>query len=339
MKMNDSFVEFVQDFITIYAKQQRDFSNNTIKSYSYALLDFIKSLKMNNIKVDSLTISEIRFTDVENFITFLKKKGNSNRTINMKMAVLKSLFSYVETKSLKNYLICSKIKNIKPLSEESKIPEYFDTTELNLIFKSASKGTHANIKYLSILVLLYDCALRANELCNLKINDLKLERSNPYLIVKNGKGNKERIVLISSNVVPIVKKYLNLVNRNGEEYLFLNRNNNKYTREGIYYVVQKYWKLAREKNSDTTLFNISPHPHMLRHSKAVNMIEAGASIIDVRDTLGHSSITTTEIYARISTKKKRQILDQNEKIKPLDIKRNKKEKMNLESYLRKITQK
>lgn len=114
------------------------------------------------------------------------------------------------------------------------------------------------------------------------------------------------------NTAEILRKYieennLNTLKYSTREFLFSNAQNHKFTRAGIAYILNKYAAMAEEKSGLT--FNIETHPHVLRHSKAVHMLEAGVPLIYIRDFLGHASVKTTEIYARVSQQSKRKALE------------------------------
>lgn len=332
---NNKLSVFVKKYVVDYLKIQRNFSINTIKSYEYSILDFIKFLKSEKINVDVLEIKDLKNDHIEKYIKYLRDKNNNSSTINVKLATLRSFFGYVESKTLEIYPINSNLKNMKPLKEETKIQEYFTVEELKLIFQSVSSGKYKNIKYCCILFLIYDCGLRASELCNLKREDLILDRYNPTLIIKNSKGNKTRKVPIDSKeIINLLKIYLKEYPLELGDYLFNNNQNKPYTRQGIRYILNKYYKIAKEKSEDKSLFNIKPHPHMLRHSKAIHLVDEGVDLIVIRDLLGHSSISTTEIYARLSDKRKREILEKNAKNKQLNYKRTKKQESELEEFLK-----
>lgn len=335
--MKNSLVCLIQEYIVNYSKITRNFSINTIKSYSYDLLDFIKFLRKNKIDVDNLLIEDIKIEIIEKYIKYLRDKGNKAKTVNRKISTLRSLFAYAETKAIESLDINNKIKQIKMAKEEMQIQDYYTEDEMKLIFQCASTGKEANIKYLCMLTLLYDCGLRASELCDIKLEDLVLNKDTCLLIVKNGKGRKSRTIPIDSKeVIRILKEYLETKDLERGDYLFYNNKHQKYTRSGIRYIVKKYCTIAKEKCEDKTMFNIKPHPHVFRHSKGVHLTDNGVSIIITRDILGHKSIETTEIYARISTKKKMEILNKNAETIPLNYKKTKKEKSELEEYLNQI---
>ena len=137
---------------------------------------------------------------------------------------------------------------------------------------------------------------------------------NTDVVRLHGKGNKIRLVPISRNCSNIIKKYINISSKNLESnnFLFTNHSKKQFTRAGIAYLLNKYEKIARKQ--DPTLFTVKVHPHVLRHSKAMHLLENGVNLIYIRDFLGHESVTTTEIYAKCNPELKRKYLSQNSKL-------------------------
>ena len=329
--MNNLLSYQIQEYIEKYLKIQRDASLNTISTYSYGLLQFINFLKKSKIDIITFKVENINYDLTLKYIEYLKEKNNSARTINNRITILKSFLEYVSYKVPSTVENNRQIKAVKKIKEETKIHEYFTQEELRLILLEAKE----NIKYLCMLSILYDCALRVNELCNLKRNDLLLENNNPNLTVEQGKGKRSRIIPLSKENVLIIKHYLSVCrNENKDEYLFINKYNNKYSLKGVQYILKKYFEKAKDNCNDLTMFRIKPHCHMMRHSKGVHLVDANVPLTVIKDLLGHKNIQTTEIYARISTKAKRAILENNSINKEIGVKRTKKEKDELELFLK-----
>lgn len=315
-------------YIEVYLKKQRDLSSKTIETYKYGFLKFIYFLKSQKIDVENFNVKNITDELVMKFIEYLKENNNSSTTINLRISTISSFLDYVSTKipsTLNNY---RRIQNIKKLREKGKVQEYFTVEEVKRIMDEARE----NIKYLSILALLYDGALRVNELINIRINDVILEKNNPYIIIQNGKGNKSRVINLSKKLVEILKKYMKEINN--QEYLFTNKYGSKYTSKGVTYILKKYWEKAKSNCNDQQMFNINPHCHMMRHSKGVHLVDDNVPLTVVKELLGHESIQTTEIYARISTKKRQEILENNSINSKINIKRSKSEISQLEEFLK-----
>jgi len=154
-----------------------------------------------------------------------------------------------------------------------------------------------------MLELMYSSGLRISELINLKLSNIDLELN---LVKTIGKGNKERIIPIGDYATEYLKKYiynyrLSFIKKTNNEYLFLSRNGTKMSRQMFFKIIQK---IALEKNIKTKF-----SPHTLRHSFATHMLEYGADLRTIQELLGHSNISTTQIYTHVSTDKLRENYD------------------------------
>ncbi len=156
--------------------------------------------------------------------------------------------------------------------------------------------------------LMYDSGARVQEIIDITVKDFTAG-SNPVLVL-TGKGNKIRRVPVMKNTASILEKYicenrLNLAHK-ADHPLFTNNQHNKLTKEGVAYIVNKYAGSAHETSAKVPE---KVNCHMLRHSKAVHLLQAGVNLIYIRDFLGHSDIKTTEIYARADSELKRKALE------------------------------
>ncbi|MDO5569731.1 MAG: tyrosine-type recombinase/integrase [bacterium] len=169
-------------------------------------------------------------------------------------------------------------------------------TYLNLIDTNSRKG----LRDYTLVVLMYDSAARVQEIINLSVNDLKLDEKPSVTLY--GKGNKYRSIPITNNTKELLMNYIKLFNLNNFEYLFSGNDKKQATTKMITHIIKKY---ANKSN-----INKNIHPHVFRHSRAMHLLEAGISLVDIRDILGHVSVTTTEIYAKTNIELKRKaILD------------------------------
>ena len=146
---------------------------------------------------------------------------------------------------------------------------------------------------------MYETGCRASELTSFKMKQVRFGQ--PTTVILHGKGNKNRVIPLSSSFSNILEKYiLHFKKTNQDSYLFLSNQLKPYTSKGIEYILKKYVEEARERNSN--LFKDNYHNHSMRHTRAMHLLEAGVNLIYIRDFLGHSSISTTEIYAKTNPK-------------------------------------
>ena len=160
------------------------------------------------------------------------------------------------------------------------------------------------------MAVLYDTGARVQELIDLKVCEVRL--APPATITLTGKGNKKRNVPIMAKTRSLLEGYMaeNHLLENGRQQspLFHNSRYQAFTRPGITYILDKYFKQAELSHTDE-IFPVKLHPHMLRHSKALHLLESGVNLIYIRDFLGHVSVTTTERYLKFDTELKRKALE------------------------------
>lgn len=187
--------------------------------------------------------------------------------------------------------------------------EHLTPDAMKLLLDQPDKHTPKGRRDLTLMSMLYDSGARVQELIDIRVCDVILEAP-AVTILLNGKGNKTRRVPVMKNTASLLKNYL-LENKldkpwKNESPLFKNNQHNRLTREGIAYIIGKYVESAR---NISTIVPSKIRPHMFRHSKAMHLLQAGVDLIYIRDFLGHTDLKTTEIYARIDTEKKREVIE------------------------------
>lgn len=181
---------------------------------------------------------------------------------------------------------------------------------LKVYIGTTRQGKRRGRRDLTLIATLYDTGSRVQELINLKTRDVRLTK--PATIILTGKGNKQRSVPIMEKTKEILETYMRennlLENGNQDHPLFYNSNRRPFTRPGITYILEKYLTQAKQTHSEV-LFPERLHPHLIRHTKAMHLLESGVNLIYIRDLLGHVNVTTTEIYLRANTETKRKALE------------------------------
>lgn len=308
--MNTSLTTLITTFFTVYLPNVMGYSENTIKSYrdTFVLLFIFAGEKhlcpRGRINIDIF--------NKENIITFLDwlevNRNASTSTRNQRLAALKSFSKYASTNAIEHLDIFQQILDIKPKKGIAKTVNYLSVDAVALLLKQPDANTMNGIRDLALLSLLYESGCRVQELINIKSGNVALNV--PATITVIGKGNKVRTIPLSSNVATILKRYVGDYKiSNPGQHLFTNHQKNPLTRSGITYILHKYTEKARRK--DPSLYgNTNVHPHVLRHSKAMHLLESGVNLIYIRDFLGHSSVTTTEIYAKSNPEIKRKFLEE-----------------------------
>jgi len=316
--MKNNLLYFLSKYLNNYLPISVGASENTIKSYSDTfklLFLFAKEKhKLKPNKIDLETINKKFLLDFSNWI--IKSRKCSNTTKNLRMSNIKAFFSYIQSEVPSLSFHAQTILQIPKHKEQQKVVEYISTDGIKLILQQINSDSIIRKKHLVILSFMYATAARVQETIDVTINDFKFNNSDSIKLT--GKGNKARLVPLEKDIVLLLERYIeheksvrSIYNKN--DPLFLNLSGNKFTRQGISYIVKKYSKIAREQNPDLVPKNV--HPHTFRHSRAMALLQAGVELIYIRDFLGHYSVTTTEIYARASNEMTRKALL---KVSPLE---------------------
>ena len=270
----------------IYLKTIKKFSDNTIDAYIHDLLKLKKFTKKDLIKTTK--------SDLEKF----------NKTLNeldpkSKARVISSIKSFYKYEMIKGN-VCENISNVLIIPKFKKsIPDILSIEEVDKLL-DIEVIDHISARNKAMLELMYASGLRVTELINLKPNDVDLENNTVRTM---GKGKKERIIPIGDYATVAVKNYLYNYRPDNKKcnYLFLNNHYNQMTRQGFFKVMKK---LLLEKG-----INIKFSPHTLRHSFASHMLSNGADLRTIQELLGHSNISTTEIYLYVNSKEIRKNYD------------------------------
>lgn len=304
------FSKHLTDFFLNYLPLQKNVSKNTIKAYRDTfklLLNFCESEE--KIKPEKLSMHHLSTNLIERFLIWLETERNcSVSTRNLRLAALHAFFRYAQSESPELLFHYQKVIAIPVKKKKQSIVEHLSPEAVRILLEQPDRTTSQGRRDLALLSLLYDSGARVQELIDLSVADF-VASSNPVLIL-TGKGNKIRRVPIMNNTAVLVQKYisenkLDLPHKCNYP-LFTNRQHSKLTKEGVAYILNKYAVMAREK---TDKIPVKVKCHMLRHSKAVHLLQAGVNLIYIRDFLGHSDIKTTEIYARADSELKRKALE------------------------------
>lgn len=325
---------YVQRYFGHYLSIIRSYSENTIISYRYAFLDFLSFLKFKKINIETMEITNFNYNLIIGFISYLKDKGNKESSINTKLAIIKSFVTFLSLEELSNLEEYLKIKNIKQLKYASQYPKFYSHEEIDILLEYVASENHDKYKKISMFNILYHGALRVTEFCNLKRKDIKIKGNETEIFVEKSKNGKARTILLGKEATKVIKKYLQENVIQNEEYLFTNFNRKAYSRSGIYKMLARTIEQINKKDKFRNYFNIKPFPHILRHSKATHMLDAGIDLITIKEFLGHTWLKSTEMYLHVSKKKQEEILEKNMSKKNIKIARSKKEKQDLENWLR-----
>ena len=309
MKVTD-FAKNLTTFFTDYLPNVRNLSNNTISSYRDAFRLFLMFCQEErNLKPEKLCFQMFNKKLIINFLSWLEMTRDcSIGSRNQRLVAIHSFFRYVQVQEPAYLHVCQQILQIPCKKYQMPTISHLSveqTKELLMIPDSEKISGRRDITLLSVL---YDTGARVQELCDLHVRDVHLE--SPAMITLTGKGRKIRNVPIIGNTVKLLQQYMSeqglLKNGKQDHPLFFNQKRNKLTRGGITYILQKHASSLKERFPNLT---IKLTPHIMRHSKAMHLYQAGISLIYIRDILGHVDISTTDIYARLDIESKRRILE------------------------------
>jgi len=286
------FSFFLKIFLN-YLRTEKSLSENSIQSY---LLDLRKFFSYLEEEKNTGDIKKIKEQEILDFLKYLKntknKKGEDfkQKSVNRYISSLKTFFKFLCSE---DYILESPMEYIDTPKFTRELPSVLSVQEIDEIFSKVNYEDKLGLRDRAVLEVMYACGLRVSEVICLEISDLFL---NDGFIRVFGKGSKERIVPIGKSAITFVDKYIResrsfLKKPNTGNNLFLNFRGAKLSRMAIWDIVKKYCLLAGIKKEI--------HPHTLRHSFATHLLEGGADIRAIQEMLGHSDISTTQIYTHI----------------------------------------
>lgn len=307
--MKNDFSYYLQKYFTEYLPREKGFNTNTIDTYRYTFILLLEYIKDLGIKAENLTIGDITKEKIECFLNYLEDtRGNSTVTRNSRLAAIHSFFNYLQYEYpdyIDEYI---NILNIPFKKAKTRQMSYLTVEEMTLLLKAIDTSTDSGYRDYMIILFMYETAARVSELINIKNIDFRF--SKPYSVKITGKGNKQRYVPVSKKFMEKVKEFIDLpmnLKRLETEYLFFNHSGEKFTRAGIGYIINKY--VAKARASNPNFFKEKVTPHTLRHTKAMHLLQDDVNLIYIRDILGHSSIQTTEVYARVDSARLREAVE------------------------------
>ena len=278
-----------------YLQLEKNYSSNTLSAYKRDLIQYNKFIVENNC---NLEIENADYKIIRSWIVSMVNSNISNRSINRKVSSLKSFYKFlIKTDTIKS----SPLKAHSPLKQSKKIQVPFSQEEINSLLDSDFfTNDYKGVLQKSIIAFFYFTGVRRIELINIKESDISLESSTIKVM---GKRSKERIIPILPKLKKSLKYYREIKSKyNGNtspEYLFISKNGKQLSEKFVYRTVNEYFKLVSPK--------IKKAPHVLRHSFATHLINEGADINSVKELLGHSSLSATQVYSHTSMERIKEV--------------------------------
>lgn len=284
----ESFLEYLQI--------ELNYSEHTISSYGIELAKYQNFLEEHHMPFLNLTKDNVR-----EYLKYLDKLQYKNRSIAKNISSIRSFYRYLVSKEKIEKNIFASIRNPKL---EKKLPNYVSEIDMQMILNFPNQEGYKRTMYttrdLLILEMLYDTGCRVIELASIKVKDInELEKSIKVL----GKGSKERVVFFGEYTLDTLHEYLkereNILEGKPSEYLFVSKESGSLTTRRISQIIDNIMKIVAIKNNVT--------PHTLRHTFATHLLNNGADLRSVQELLGHSSLSTTQIYTHVSNERLRQV--------------------------------
>ena len=275
----------IKSFST-YLRIERSLSTNTIESYSNdlnKLSDFLTP--------KSISATKVRLNDLKDFISSISEI----LSVTSQSRIISAIKSFYKFLLIENLIQTDPSENLVSPKIGRKLPNVLTIEEINLIINSV-ESNNVGIRNRAIIEIIYGCGLRVSELTNLLLSNLFLKQGYIKIV---GKGNKERLSPIGSLATDSLNEFLTNVrpglkiNNKFSDHVFINNRGTSLSRSMIFKMIKKY-TLKANINKDIS-------PHSLRHSFATHLVEGGANLRAVQEILGHSSITTTEIYTHLDS--------------------------------------
>ena len=288
--MTDSFLRYLQ-----YEKR---YSNHTIEAYQRDLLQFSDYLSET---FEIKNFAETAHVHLRGWVVSQIESGATPRTVNRKIATLKSFYKYLQARE---HISSNPATRLKPLKTEKKLPSFVRESEINILLDQIEySDDFEGLRDKLILEMLYGTGIRLAELIGLKDQDINTFQENIKVL---GKRNKERVIPIGKNLVQLIRRYREKrqpeVFEEMKPFLLVTNTGQQLYPMFVYRIVQKYLQLV------TTLSKKSPH--VLRHTFATHLLNKGADLNAVKDLLGHTSLAATQVYTHNSMEKLKSVFEQ-----------------------------
>ncbi|MBB6216652.1 integrase/recombinase XerD [Anaerosolibacter carboniphilus] len=277
-----------------YLANVKELSQNTLDSYKRDITQYISFL-------DERKIEDIQYTNKTTIITYLlylQKNGKATSTISRNLASIRSFYQFLLNEK---YIDRDPTINLESPKSEKKLPSVLSLKEVEVLLTQPDEGNEKGIRDKAMLELLYATGIRVSELVSLNYSDLNLDMG--YIKCKTS-NTKERIIPIGSMAKKAIERFIkecrfSLVRDESEQALFVNYHGTRLTRQGFWKIIKMYTQKAKIGKKIT--------PHTLRHSFATHLLQNGADLRSVQEMLGHSDISTTQIYTQITKNKIKEV--------------------------------
>lgn len=294
----------LQTWLEDYLPKAEGKKPNTIKSYKETWRLMILFLASSGIEPDSITYEMLDYDRITGFLQWLEEKRNCKAsTRNNRLSALSKFAKYSLNRDFNSAYIFSKATSVIPFKKENDSIEraYFSRDETKLLLDLPTPRNTMGLRDHVLLQFMYASGARAEEVCIVKVEDVRFLSDGKASVLLHGKGGKTRRIKIAEKPASVLKRYIaqRRIANDAGQYVFHSQRNNRMSVKCIEEIFAKYVNMAKKLYPD--LFREKSYPpHSMRHTTAVHMLEAGVPMIVVKQFLGHSQLATTEVYAKLS---------------------------------------
>jgi tyrosine recombinase XerC len=276
-------------------KHERSFSKHTLRAYHTDLTQFDSFLKDDKCK----NLKRVNHLLLRKYLATLRSRNYSRTTIVRKLASLRSFFKFLNQEAV---LESNPFEILRTPKQTKKLPHFLSINDINTLLRTPDESEIFGLRDRAMLETLYSTGIRVSELVGLNEEDVDFYGE---MVKVQGKGKKERLVPIGSYAIKAIKEYINSKKKKkslGKNVpLFLNKYGDRLSSRSVARSLDKYLKL--------TGINRITSPHTFRHSFATHMLDKGANLRAVQELLGHSNLSTTQIYTHVTTERLKQVYD------------------------------
>ncbi|AGC68461.1 tyrosine recombinase XerD [Thermoclostridium stercorarium subsp. stercorarium DSM 8532] len=268
-----------------YLRDEKKLSPNTLMSYQRDIEQYIMFLQEMNVQ----NIQQSTKTTIANYMKYQNSQGRALTTISRSLASIRAFYRFLISH---DFIQGNPTIGVESPKVEKKIPQILSVEEVEILLNQPKKMGFKGIRDRAMLELLYATGIRVSELISLDLSDLDLQQCT--LRCRN--SNRERVIPVSKKCIDVVREYIEnvrpfMLKDKSEQALFVNTNGKRLTRQGFWKIV-KYYTSKANINKDIT-------PHTLRHSFAAHLLQKGRNLKDIQMILGHSDISSTQVYLQI----------------------------------------
>jgi len=281
-------------------EHEKGFSEHTLRAYHKDLLQFDNFLKAEKRS----SLESVNHLLLRRFLAVLRSKNYSKTTIARKLASIRSFFKFLIREG---ELVANPFEMLRTPKQDKKLPHFLSITEVDVLLKTPDSSTLMGLRDMAIMETLYSTGIRVSELVGLDEGSIDFLAG---MIKVQGKGKKERLVPIGSPAIKAINEYIDSKSMSKKkeeksvsrsEPLFLNKYGGRLTARSVARSLDKYLKVSG--------INLLTSPHTFRHSFATHLLDKGADLRSVQEMLGHSSLSTTQVYTHITTERLKNVYD------------------------------